>query len=151
MDHQVNKLKMFLKDKDWYFDIQRDSLNRVVVYTTYQNYEVLTTVPDYVDHSQVVIHFASALGSKEKYATPVRLSSTPREEEELSSELLSKELDKLANVCGWDTLTDIFNEVHANDSATTEYSKYFASVNKSLTRLYSLYGSDVIMDALRIS
>ncbi len=146
MDHQLQKLKTLIENYDYCTDVQRDSFNRLVVYTNDMK-TAMVSLPDYIDNEQVLVHFASSMDLGDKY----RKTLSSDKEEDLSMELLAKELEKMSQSCTWEVLTAIFFEVHDKENAVSGYSKAFSSTYKSMERLYNLYGYDVLAEELRIN
>jgi len=144
----LNKLKNELSNYEWFHDVSRDKYNKVVVYCHYMSGDVLRAVPDHVNNEQILVHFKEK--GKEKFVSDLTSHSAPKEED-LSLELLAKELDRLSQTCGWETMNDLLNEIHNEDDAITNFQRVFGTVHKSLKRLYELYGYDVLADELRIT
>lgn len=148
---ELESLKKSLESNDWFSGIEVDKFNRIVVYVNYLSRVILETVPDTHNGVHVLTHFASSKkATRDSFVEKLQFFKDPEPEPELSLELLSRELDRLSDVCGWETLGELFLEVHDGDNAVTNFSSVFKSVSNDLSRLYNLYGYDVMANELRI-
>jgi len=156
------------KNREWFYSVERDQYNRLVVYTKFSCHETLHDIPDRVEGIQVLCHFAgskTATAVKFASSTIVKVISSPKLElvleekddkiEELDSSFLEfdlnelyKKLDCLERRCGSISLQDIFYEVHDGENSITNLSAKYPEVRRGLEELYDEYGFDVIYNEL---
>lgn len=144
MDHQINKISKLLAAEDWFAGATRDKHNKVVVYTKYQNYDVLTSIPDYVDNDQILIHFAPQ--DAEKFSTSIVLSK----EGDLNEKDLNNTLLKLELSSGKEIVYEIFYEILDGANAVSNFSEMYPSIRKTMEELLEIYGFDVLEERVRL-
>lgn len=153
----INKLKEELSKKEWFDDIGYDKCGNIIVYIKYSCHETINDIPDYIDGTHILVHFAASKPLiKCKFITEIKARSVIVDEklsfEEFESQIdllkLTNELDSLKNIYGTDVLESIFFEVHDGDNAITNISKDYPLVRESIDNLYNKYGFDVIYDQL---
>lgn len=156
----MEQLSQLCKNKDWFFDIGTDALNRYVVYVKFMNDETLS-LPDNVAGRQVLVHFAfSKTATREQFTnteslykfspleTIEELVTYENDSDEKSILYLTRELDRLEKQCGSKALQDIFYEVHDRQNAVTFLSEKYPEVRSEMERLYNEYGFDVVYEEL---
>lgn len=153
----------FLKNYDWFHDVESDSSGRIVIYVNKMSKEIEKFIPITMLGKQVLVHFAvSKLASKEKFCD-IRYKSEfidPEFVEEILDdadeindcdiEFLNKEINRLEEICGVNILQDVFFESHDGKNAVTNLSNKYPEVRKSVDKLYKDYGFDVLYEALEI-
>jgi len=145
----LSEVKNYLKHHDWFHDVDVDSLGRIAVYVNFMNPMVFKIVPERVDGTHVLIHFAgSKTIRKEDFVQ--ELTSTPPKEEDSDKEFLElySKLNELETICGLNILTDIFFESHDASNAITNLSSKYPEIREKMNSLYEEYGFDVIHDEL---
>lgn len=153
----VNELKAKFSEKEWFDSVGYDNYGNTIVYTKYSCHETINDIPDYINGSHILVHFAVSKPSiKCKFVTEIKARSVIVDEklsfEEFESQIdllkLTNELDSLKNIYGTDVLESIFFEVHDGVNAITNISKDYTLVRESVDNLYNKYGFDVIYDQL---
>lgn len=170
----IQTLKKQYQSKDWFFDIEQDNSNNIVVYVKYLSWEVMKAIPDKMDGHSIFTHFAaSKIVDSKQFITDASTWQPPKPQNELvvdplklelSGIKLSKmgeiaiknlavkpphsdligELDRLALICGDNILQDIFYEIHDGKNALTNLSPKFPEVRKSMEKIYDMYGFETI-------
>lgn len=169
INESMDLLSKMFKHNDWFFDIEIDKNNNLVMYTHWMNGEILKQVPSDIEGHQVFLHFSSAkLAKREDFVNiaPIPLVNIKAldvtsdaeylgQEVELSSSNLEldlsdliKNLDSLEKICGTNILQDIFYEIHDEPNNVTNLSAKFPEIRKSLENLYDRYGFDIIYEEL---
>jgi hypothetical protein len=142
--------------KDWFFTIDTDEFNRIVMYVKYMCHETLHDIPNSINYHPILVHFAKSYAldkeqfiHQEKDLTPSQVSVV----EEISFptvnlHYLLSELDRLEKICGSNLLQDIFYEVHDGKNAVTNYGSKFPEVKNAIQVLYHTYGFDAIYEEI---
>lgn len=155
---EIAALERYLKGFDWFHSIGVDPYGRHVVYVQYMNIDTLTTVPDYCDGKQVLIHFAASLTSKADDFKVNVSPAKPQLETWIAPELPTGDLPVLdlseiedllkTGPITKPALIDMFYEIHDGDDAVTFVSESFPKEREKLEALYNTYGFDVLHDLL---
>ena len=161
-----NLLSEKFASKPWFDSVGRDQYGRLTIYVRFMNLETMTEVPSKIDGDQVMVHFVANKTAKSEDFTlsgSLRPSFLPLVEEELDNEGelpfyllesdigdLIQELERLEKICGTNTLSEIFFEEHDQENAITNLSAKFPEVRESISKLYQIYGFDVIYEELEL-
>lgn len=176
MSEAIEELHKQLFYYDWYAKkVDKNPIlwNSIVAYVNYFNMEVYKTVPDKIGDFQVRIHFIGSYTAKADYfKTPppatkdtfYKLVEEIEKDGPLPSVLAAsfdeddvvgftevdvpEEVWQLSKLCGWETLEDIFYEVHDGPNAVSNKSKDFPAVRSKMEELYALVGFDVLADEI---
>lgn len=149
----IQTLKKQFQSKDWFFDIDQDNFNRIVIYVKYLSSEVIASIPDRLGGHSILAHFASSkIADSKQFIADASIWQPPKPEPAViapppvkppHSDLIG-ELDRLALICGDNILQDIFYEIHDGKNALTNLSPKFPEVRKSMKKLYDMYGFETI-------
>ncbi len=160
--------KMFYYD--WYakkVDVNPILHKSIVVYVHRINAEVYAAVPDKIDDWDVRVHFFASYNAKadsfkvdpksftvnkDAVFTPAVAAQLKVVEPviELTEEDfdISEEVWQLSKKCGWQTLEQIFYEIHDGVNAVSDRSKEFPGVRAAVQELYNLVGFDVLAEEI---
>lgn len=143
--------------KDWFHSVEIEPKfgRDIVVYTKHMSSDILKAIPEKVDEHSIVVHFsaykeASTSKFAEKPIAPkVEIIEVVKEEEEVEEvdDLVTK-LWVLKKICGKESLSNIFYEIHDKEEALTADSKEFPEVRAQLEELYNTLGFDVLFEEI---
>jgi hypothetical protein len=136
---QLQELKDYLSNKDWFYDLGFDSFNRPVVYVHYMNLSVFSEVRKYA--SEALIYYAS-------YAKCNKLNYVEQLNPEPDLEYLESKVKDLQSIYKLDLLQDMFYEIHDGENAVTSFSKALPELKSTLEDLYEKYGYDLLYERL---
>lgn len=151
------KINEIVKNKDWFVETGTDQFGNIVVYVTKMSHEIFTTIPDAIDNSRVLVHFAShknasrddyIVNENEPFSLSKIIEELPDEELRTDPEQLILELDRIEEVCGVNVLEDLFYEIHDGANTLTNLSVKFPEIKNRIQKLYDEYGFDVIYEFL---
>lgn len=142
----VNSLGSNVVNSDWFDSIELID-NKVLVYVKEMNLGILQEIPQKIDNKHVFVHFLSSKNvSIDDYVNVEIIDN------ETSSDYqqLHSELSDMRKYCSYETILDIFYEVHDKDNSITNESKLYPFVKESMEMLYDKFGFDVIHDEISV-
>jgi hypothetical protein len=168
----IHELHQKLFYYDWY--AKRTEINPIlhhciVAYVHRMIPEVYAVVPDMIGDWQVRVHFVASVASTadafkvdpKSFAVSPTAVFTPEDIRQMkvlpvSEDPVVEEVDldvhnecwKLAKICGWQNLEDLFFEVHDGNNAVTQVRESFPDAYEKLSMLYELVGFDVLSEEL---
>lgn len=159
----VEELSSVCQNQDWFSHIGSNDIGKHIVYVKHLNAKVYAAIPEMVNQTSVLVHFATSINNSLKvdnFIATVDLTKQVKEnmlnikpEPDFrikDSQLveLNSELDRLEKICGAYSLQDIFFEIHDKTNAVTNLSIKFPEVRKNLEKLYKTFGFDILYKTL---
>lgn len=142
--------------EDWFHSAEVEPVygHDLVLYAKTMSPKILKAAPAKVDKFNVLLHFAAYKeAALDKFANkPIvtaveTIPEEASEEEDVSGELITQ-LWALKKICGKESLSHIFYEIHDGNDAVTDDSKEFPEVRKQLQTLYDDLGFDILFEEI---
>lgn len=152
---EVKELASRFENKSWFDSVIMDK-NRLIAQVKEMNLSILNEIPTTFNGKQVLVHFA---GSTKPPVVQVPLFADSKDIlEELDDEdvlfddkdleKLSQEVDELVCSSNFNTVNDIFYEVHDGNNAVTNLSAKNPFIRSKVEELYNKYGFDILFEEL---
>lgn len=129
----ISILRNRLNNEKWFSDIKAEDHNKIIVYTHWQNMDILQIIPEFISGYHICVHFAP----NKKYSI---------KQEKCSADYLRNDMLNLISICGLNILESIFYECHDKKNAITNLSSKFPQVREKMDKLYDKYGFDMIFN-----
>lgn len=141
--------------KDWFHSVSIEPQfgRDLVVYAKHLSHQILKAIPEKVDEHRVIVHFAAYKETNLANFTGEPIVLIPILDEELLSEDvevedISAQIQALKKVCGKESLSAIFHEIHDKDNAMTNSSEEFPEIRDQLEILYNELGFDIVFEEI---